>query len=166
MMIWSTSLGSFLALDNVAVAMALAPICHKAGRLRLLAAWFAGVELVAPMVGALLHGILPAAMPTASLQTALLATLGLAVVGLCLAQRDPVRLIAGGGTIAALAVLLGLDNLMAGAVVSLPVATAWGLVGAGSVLIACAVGRTLGSRLSPAGCAAALLASAIAIGWA
>jgi hypothetical protein len=163
MMIWS-SLGPFLALDNIVLVLALAPLCHRADRLRRLAAWFAGVELVAPMAGALLGGVLPTGAPTASIQVALLATLGLAVLGLHLARRDPARLIAGGGTIAALAVLLGLDNLMAGAAVPLPIAAAWGLVGAGSVLIACAAGRAVGSRLSPAGCAAALLAGAVAIG--
>ena len=75
--------GWFLSLDNVLVALALAPLCVKAGRLWVLAAWFAGVEAVAPVVGVVLGGVVPPlAGPAGTMQVAVLLTLGLGVLGM------------------------------------------------------------------------------------
>ena len=167
MMTWS-SLGPLLGLDNALVALALAPVCHKAGRLWLLAAWFAVVEAAAPVAGALLGSVLPVARPPEAVQTAVVLTLGLAVLGMNLAKRDPARLVGSGRTIGALALLLGIDNLLAGAGMAgaadpLSASAASGFASAGVVLMACAVGRLAAPQLpaagSTVGCAALLLAA-------
>ena len=217
--------GWFLSLDNVLVALALAPLCVKAGRLWVLAAWFAGVEAVAPVVGAVLGGVVPPlAGPAGTMQVAVLLTLGLGVLGmgaltffplplrggvggwgrwelatdrlsslvrgplpptpslkgrgsilhqhLHLHQHlrhlppDPARLVSSTRTIAALALLLGLDNLLAGSAMPVPAAITCGLTSAVPVLLACFAGRLAATCLSPAGRAMAcgvLLLTAAAI---
>ena len=223
--------GWFLSLDNVLVALALAPLCVKAGRLWVLAAWFAGVEAVAPVVGAVLGGAVPPlAGPAGTMQVAVLLTLGLGVLGmgaltffplplregvrgrgrwelatdrlsslvrgplpptpslkgrgsilhlrlhlnqhLHLHQHlrhlppDPARLVSSTRTIAALALLLGLDNLLAGSAMPVPAAITCGLTSAVPVLLACFAGRRAATCLSPAGRAMAcgvLLLTAAAI---
>ncbi len=159
---WS-SLGASLALDNVATALALAPICLRTGRFRLLVLWFAGAEAVAPPLGALL----PSFAPPIPIEAALLVTLAAAVLGLGLARRpDAERRVARGPAIAALALLLGLDNLLAGAALPMPVAVASGLASGGTVLAACGLGWLAWRSLPPLGTAtlgaAVLLAAGLA----
>jgi hypothetical protein len=160
MMDW-VGLAPFLGLDNVVVALALAPWCQTSGRFWLLSAWFVGVEAAAPACGALLRGILPIAQLTAErtqvMQSALLITLGFAVVGTLLARSAgrilpfpgplPSRLLRDGRSIAALALLLGVDNLVAGTGLSLPSAYLGGLASAAPVLLACLLGRSARSRV-------------------
>ena len=177
-MVWSI-VGPFLGLDNVLVALALAPLCQNTGQFWLLTAWFVGVEAAAPVAGALLGGVLPVAEPAAIVQSALLMTLGLTMLGMTLAGRvptrglrmnsDPARLVGRDKAIAALALLLGIDNLMVGAAFSLPTAAACGLAGAVLVLLACLLSCMAGSRLlslARAAAAAVLLLAAGALGFA
>ena len=178
MMAWST-LGPFLALDNALAALALAPLCPSAGRFWLLTAWFVGVEAAAPIAGALLGGVLTAVAPAAVISSALLMTLGLAMLVLVLARRipiagfrvdwDPARLVGSGRSIAGLALVLGVDNLVGGAAFSVPVAAACGSASAVSALMACLLGRWGGARL-PAkqriAASAVLLLAAGAMGFA
>jgi len=177
-MAWPT-VGPFLGLDNVFVALALAPLCQRAGRFWLLAAWFAGAEAVAPLVGALLRGVLPLGEPAGMLQSALLATLGLTILGMALVARvpawgfgmtlDPAPLVSSGKAIAGLALLLAIDNLIAGAAFSPPAAIVCGLASAVPVLLACLMGRLCGSRLpatAPATTSGLLLLTAALIGLA
>ena len=167
------SLGPLLALDNIVVAFALAPLCRDRAQLMRLIAWFAAVEALAPVVGALLHPALPAGLEDGS--AALVLTLGLALFGLALARRtlsfaalQAEQLARGGVATAALAIVLGLDNLLAGASEPLPLAAACGAVSAGAVIAACAAGRALGLGLTAraralAGGALLVLAGAMAL---
>ena len=178
MISWST-IGPLLGLDNVLVALALAPLCRAKGRFWLLTGWFVAVEAVAPVAGAVLRGALPVDAPaTTILQSALLMTLGLAMLGMTLAGRGGAwglraysiaeRLVGSGGGIAALALLLGIDNLFAGAAFSLSAAAGCGLASAFPVFFACLLGRVAGSRLPSAArapAAAVLLLAAGAIGF-
>lgn len=177
-MSWAT-IGPLLGLDNILVGLALAPMCQANGRFWVLTGWFAGVEALAPVAGAVLGGTLPVDEPaTTILQAALLMTLGLAMLGMKFAGRGGAwgfraysmaeRLVGSGSGIAALALLLGIDNLFAGAAFSLPAAAGCGLASALPVLLACLLGRVVGSRLPSAARApatAVLLLAAGAIGF-
>ncbi len=158
-MAWAT-VGPFLGLDNVFVALALAPLCHRAGRFWLLTAWFACAEAAAPLVGARSRGVLPTADAAGVLQSALLATLGLTILSTVLFAHipavrsgmtwDPAHLVGSGKAIAALALLLAIDNLIAGAAFSPLSAIVCGLASAFPVLLACLMGRLFGSCLPAA----------------
>lgn len=106
-------LGMVHGLDNAAVALALAPLLGLRRGL-LLAALFGLSEMLMPLLGLTLAW--PLSGPAAAiLRTGALAVLASGFAGLLLARRDPAALVGSTGSLAALAVLLGLDNLVAGA---------------------------------------------------
>jgi len=157
------SLGSLLALDNVAVALALAPLCRNRTQFVRLVAWFAAVEALAPMTGVLLRTRLPPLLANGT-ASAIVATIGLSLLGLALARRrrvegpawlrslaaafPPERWASGGWPTAALAVALGLDNLIAGAGLTLPLALLCGMASAGAVMAAGVLGYAIGPRFT------------------
>jgi hypothetical protein len=105
--------GLIHGIDNAAVALALAPLLGLRRGL-LLAALFGISEMAMPLLGLALAW--PLSEPAAAmLRTSALAVLASAFAGLLLARRDPAGLIGSTGSLAALAILLGLDNLVAGA---------------------------------------------------
>jgi putative Mn2+ efflux pump MntP len=168
-----TSLGSLLALDNILAALALAPFCRNRTQFLSLIAWFAAVEAMAPSAGAILQPRLTSPLADGSLPAAIIVTLGLSLLGLALTRRSavfpPERLANGGWPTAALAIVLGLDNLLAGTELSLPSAALCGVASAAAVLVACIVGRTIGLRLAPqmrAVVCGILLVAAGAMTWA
>ncbi len=147
-----TSLGSLLALDNVVAALALAPLCQNRAQFLRLIAWFAAVEAMAPAVGVLLQPRLPSLLADGSASAAIVMTLGLSLLGLALARRSvafaPERWASGGWPTAALAIVLGLDNLVAGAGLSVSSAALCGAASAAAVVAACLLGRAIGLRLT------------------
>jgi hypothetical protein len=94
------------------------------------------------------------------------------VLGLALARRSAAfaeRWASGGWPTAALAIVLGLDNLLAGAGLPLPSAVLCGAASAGAVIAASLLGRAIGLRLTlPARTIACgvLLVAAGAMTWA
>ncbi|HEY1750706.1 MAG TPA: hypothetical protein VGG29_05555 [Caulobacteraceae bacterium] len=164
-MSWA-GLGPFLSLDNIFVALALAPFCPSRAAFVRLIAWFAGVEAAAPALGAVLRVAFPQAGWTSVAPSALLLTLGFAVLGAAAIRRwrgasrvaeararpagvaDPAWWAAGGLPTGALAVLLGLDNLVAGASLPLAEAAGCGLLSGATVLAAGLAARAAG-RFAP-----------------
>jgi putative Mn2+ efflux pump MntP len=180
-------LGALLALDNIVVALALAPLCTSRAQFVRLTAWLAGVEAVAPLAGALFRHQLPSSLPEGPVSAALLATLGLSLLGLSLTRRlpakgfvstrlrpalhvlSPERWVRSGVQTAVLAILLGLDNLLAGAGLSPASAAVCGAGGAAAVVAACLAGRAIGVHPTPEArtvACAALLLTAGAMAWA
>jgi hypothetical protein len=146
-----TSLGSLLAIDNVVAALALAPLCPNRAKFLRLIAWFAVVEAMAPAVGAILQPRLPSLWADGSVSAVLVVTLGLSLLGLALARRSAAfaeRCASGGWPTAGLAIVLGLDNLLAGTGLSLSSAALCGAASGGAVIAACLLGRAIGLRLT------------------
>ena len=109
-------LGPYLALDNIAVAAALAPFCRDRRQMLILIGWFAGVEATAPLLGLLLQGALPRSEAIEALRPAMTPLCG--VIGMARIaswRRSSGAITIGSGGIAVLAMVLGLDNLAAGA---------------------------------------------------
>jgi putative Mn2+ efflux pump MntP len=154
-------LGLLHGLDNAAVALVLGPLLGWRRGL-VLAAMFGACETLMPLAGAALPF---AAFETglAGLRTAVLAVAATTVAGLLLARRDPAALAASPAALAALALLLGLDNLVAGqGAGSLGAALATGAISGAVAAAACAAGAMAGRRLS-AGAAARLSAGGLVL---
>ncbi|HYE27178.1 MAG TPA: hypothetical protein VEA61_02940 [Allosphingosinicella sp.] len=153
-------LGLIHGLDNAAVALALAPLLGWRRGL-LLAALFAIAEMLMPLLGLALAW--PLSEPAAAmLRTSALAVLASAFAGLLLARRDPVSMIASTRSLAALAAVLGLDNLVAGTgSAGLAAAFATGAVSAVLAALACGLGVLI-ARGRPARLAAACSAGGLA----
>ena len=144
-----TGLGSLLAFDNIVAALALAPLCRNRAQFLRLIAWFAAVEAAAPAAGVLLQPRLPPLLADGSLAAAIVMTLGLSLLALAAARRSAAfaqRLAGGGWPTAALAIVLGLDNLLAGTGLSLSPAVLCGAASGGAVVAACLLGRAIGLR--------------------
>jgi hypothetical protein len=144
---------STLGLDNIAVAFALGPLQLGSRRTLQLGLAFGIAEAGMTLLGSALgQAWLPAAMTTEMARAGVLATLGVAVLGLVWVRYRPADFVANGWTLAGLALLLGVDNLVAGAapelaaVSSLQIVANGALVGAIAVA-ACAVG---GAAFRPA----------------
>ena len=103
-----------------------------------------------PLVGAAMA--LPALGAAEAIRAGLLALLGTTIAGLLLVRRDPAALVGSPAAMAGLAVLLGLDNLVAGAGMSaagssVAAVAAIGLASASVAAAACFVGVLLARRL-------------------
>lgn len=137
---------STLGLDNIAVAFALGPLQLGSRRTLQLGLGFGLAEVGMMLLGSTLGPAwLPAAMTTEMARAGVLATLGVAVLGLVWIKYRPADFVANAWTLAVLALLLGVDNLVAGtapelaAVSSLQIVANGALVGA-LAAAACAVG--------------------------
>jgi hypothetical protein len=137
---------STLGVDNVAVAFALGPLQLGTRRTLQLGLAFgiaeAGMSLLGSTFG---QGWIPAAMTTEMARAGMLATLGVAVLGLAWLKTRPVDFVVNAWTLAGLALLLGVDNLVAGtapemAAVSFVQIVANGALVGALAAAACAVG--------------------------
>jgi putative Mn2+ efflux pump MntP len=144
---------STLGLDNIAVAFALGPLQLDPRRTLRLGLAFGIAEAGMTLLGAAFgQAWLPAVMTTEMARAGVLATLGVAVLGLVWVKTRPADFVANVWTLAGLALLLGVDNLVAGAapelaaVPFLQIAANGALVGA-LAAAACAVG---GAAFRPA----------------
>jgi putative Mn2+ efflux pump MntP len=144
---------STLGLDNIAVAFALGPLQLGSRRTLQLGLAFGLAEAGMTLLGSTLGQTwLPAAMIAEMARAGALATLGVAVLGLVWVKYRPADFVANAWTLAGLALLLGIDNLVAGtapelaAVSSLQIAANGAFVGA-LAAVACAVG---GAAFRPA----------------
>jgi hypothetical protein len=105
-----------LALDNVAVAFALGPLRLGARRAVLLGVAFGLAEGGMTLAGAALGADwLPGLPALDGARAGALATLAVAVAGLAWIRCRPGDFVAAPAALVALALLLGLDNLVAGA---------------------------------------------------
>jgi hypothetical protein len=144
---------STLGLDNIAVAFALGPLQLGPRRTLQLGLAFGLAEAGLTLLGSALgQAWLPAVMTTEMARAGVLATLGVAVLGLVWVKTRPADFIANAWTLAGLALLLGIDNLVAGTapemagVSFLQIVANGALVGA-LAAAACAVG---GAAFRPA----------------
>jgi hypothetical protein len=107
---------STLGLDNIAVAFALGPLQLGPRRTLQLGLAFGIAEAGMSLLGsAFSQPWLAAAMTTEMARAGVLAALGVAVLGLVWVKTRPVGFVANAWTLAGLALLLGVDNLVAGA---------------------------------------------------
>jgi putative Mn2+ efflux pump MntP len=142
-----------LGLDNVAVAFALGPLQLGPRRTLQLGLAFGVAEAGMTLLGSAFgQAWLPAVMTTEMARAGVLATLGVAVLGLVWVKTRPADFVANAWTLAGLALLLGVDNLVAGTapdmagVSFLQIVANGALVGAFAAA-ACAVG---GAAFRPA----------------
>jgi hypothetical protein len=105
-----------LGVDNIAVAFALGPLQFGPRRTLLLGLTFAAAEAGMTMLGASLRETwLPALMTVDTVRPGVLATLAVALLGLAWIGRRPADFVTNPWTLMGLALLLGVDNLIAGA---------------------------------------------------
>ena len=144
---------STLGLDNIAVAFALGPLQLGPRRTLQLGLAFGLAEAGMTLLGSALgQAWLPAAMTAEIARAGVLATLGVAVLGLVWIKYRPADFIANGWTLAGLALLLGVDNLVAGTAPELAAVSFLQIVANGALVgalaaAACAVG---GAAFRPA----------------
>jgi putative Mn2+ efflux pump MntP len=108
----TANLGLLYGLDNAAVALALGPLLGWRRGL-VLALLFAAAEMLMPLAGAALA--LPPFGAEDAIRAGLLGLTGTTIAGLLLVRRDPAALVGSPAAMVGLAILLGLDNLVAGA---------------------------------------------------
>ena len=107
---------STLGLDNIVVAFALGPLQLGSRRTLQLGLAFGLAEAGMMMLGSAFGPAwLPAVMTTEMARAGVLATLGVAVLGLVCINTRPADFVANTWTLTGLALLLGVDNLVAGA---------------------------------------------------
>lgn len=141
----SIALGMMHGLDNALVALALGPVLGWR-RGFALGALFAAAEMLMPVFGASLAWSWPLGE---GLEVGALAVAATAIAGLLLARHDPSGLIRSPWAMAGLAVVLGLDNLVAGqAAPSTAAVLTIGAASAAVAMAACAAGAAAGQRLS------------------
>ena len=134
-----------LGLDNIAVGLALGPLRIGARRTALLGLSFAVAEAGMTLLGATLGAAwLPKLLALDAARAGVLATLGVAVLGLALIKTRPAAFVGNPSALIALALLLGIDNFIAGAsrdvaVLSPLAVVASGAVTGGLAAAACAV---------------------------
>jgi hypothetical protein len=144
---------STLGLDNIAVAFALGPLQLGSRRTLQLGLAFGLAEAGMTLLGSTLGQVwLPAAMTTEMARAGVLATLGVAVLGLVWVKTRPADFVANAWTLAGLALLLGIDNLVAGTAPELAAVSFLQIVANGALVgalaaAACAVG---GAAFRPA----------------
>jgi hypothetical protein len=137
---------STLGLDNIAVAFALGPLQLGRRRTLQLGLAFGVAEAGMSLLGsAVSQAWLPAAMTTEMARAGVLATLGVAVLGLVWVKTRPADFVANAWTLAGLALLLGVDNLVAGTAPELSAASFLLIVANGALVgalaaAACALG--------------------------
>ena len=141
----TTKLGLLLGLDSAAVALALGPLDLGIRRMVLLGLCFATAEIAMTLAGSAL-GIKAAGIAGYAdlAHTAVPIMLAVAVAGVALVRRAPAALVGSPLALLGLAVLLGLDNLVAGA----------GLAASGVSFVAIVVAGALSGSLALACCVA------------
>jgi putative Mn2+ efflux pump MntP len=166
-------LGLALGLDNAAVALALGMLNLGTRRMLLLGLWFGAAEMLMTLAGAAL-GPAPASGMVAyagGAKVGVLLALAAVVLVFALMRHDPGAFVGKPPAAFGVALLLGLDNLAAGADLmtnATPFAAiaAAGMLSAAVAFAACAAGGLLGRLLEPAlrpiATAAILAAAAIA----
>lgn len=158
-----------LGLDNLAVAFALGPLQLGGRRMLALGVCFGAAEAGMTLLGSALGSAwLPGAMTAEATRAGALATLAAAVLGLAWVERRPATLAGNPSALLALALLLGIDNLIAGAADAAAlsvasIAAAGALVGVLAV-VSCAAGAALLGPMPRWGAtASALMLTALAI---
>jgi putative Mn2+ efflux pump MntP len=144
---------STLGLDNIAVAFALGPLQLGPRRTLQLGLAFGLAEAGMTLLGSALgQAWLPAAMTAEIARAGVLATLGVAVLGLVWIKYRPADFIANGWTLAGLALLLGVDNLVAGTAPELAAVSFLQIVANGAVVgaLAAAASSVGGVAFRPA----------------
>jgi putative Mn2+ efflux pump MntP len=138
---------STLGLDNIAVAFALGPLQLGPRRTLQLGLAFGFAEAGMMLLGSTLGPAwLPAAMTAEVARAGALATLGVAVLGLVWVKTRPADFVANAWALAGLALLLGIDNLVAGAAPELATVSFLQIAANGALLgalaaAACALGE-------------------------
>ncbi|HEY0130101.1 MAG TPA: hypothetical protein VGB57_01765 [Allosphingosinicella sp.] len=144
--------GILYGVDNAAVALVLAPLLGWRRGLAL-AALFGLAEALMPLAGLALAWP-PAVAAESAVRAGILALAATSLAGLLLVRRDPAAAIRSPGAMVALALLLSLDNVVAGGEAgSVAGAAAIGLASASLAAMGCALGALLGARLSPSAAA-------------
>jgi hypothetical protein len=164
-----------LGLDNLAVAFALGPLQLGRRRVLLLGLSFGFAEAGMTLFGAALgqawlpQAWLPAMMATDAARAGVLATLAVAVCGLVWIRYRPADFVGSAWTLAGLALLLGIDNFVAGGELHGTSFSAAPIMAAGAVIgvlaiAACAAGGAL-FRLTPrwGALASALMLTGLAV---
>lgn len=141
--------GLLYGLDNASVALALAPLLGWRRGL-LLALLFGAAEMAMPLAGAMLAP--PPLGAGEAIRAGLLGLLATTIAGLLIVRRDPAALVGSPPALAGLAILLGLDNLVAGAGLSaagFPLADVAmiGMTSAALAAAACLIGVLAAHRL-------------------
>jgi len=137
---------STLGLDNIAVAFALGPLQLDRRRTLQLGLAFGIAEAGMSLLGSALgQAWLPAAMTIEMARAGVLATLGVAVLGLVWVRTRAADFVANAWTLASLALLLGVDNLVAGTATELAGVSLLQIVANGALVgalaaAACALG--------------------------
>jgi hypothetical protein len=139
-----------LGFDNIAIAFALGPLQLGRRSTLLLGLWFGFAEAGMTLLGSAFgHAWLPTMMMTTDATRAgVLATLAVAVLALAWIGRRPEQFVANPSALAVLALLLGLDNLIAGSMADALVSSPGSIVAAGALVgtlaaAACAAGGAL-----------------------
>lgn len=105
-----------LGLDNIAVGFAFGPLRIGARRTALLGLFFAVAEAGMMLLGSTFAAAwLPKFLALDAARAGLLATLGVGVLGLAWVKARPAAFVGNPWTLIALALLLGIDNFIAGA---------------------------------------------------
>lgn len=169
-----TQFGLLLGLDNAIVALALGPFNPGPRRMVLVGFTFATAEIVMTLGGALGGSALALVAESAgeAIRVGVLLLLAAAIVGLASAGQSPAVLAARPSALLALTMLLGLDNLVAGAGLASAGASATtvvvaAIVSGGVAAAACGVGSLSARLVAPswrAAATAALLATAALAG--
>jgi hypothetical protein len=152
-----------LGLDNIAVAFALGPLQLGKRRTLMLGLAFGGAEFGMTALGAAFGGAwLPATTTAEMARAGVLATLAVAVLGLAWIRCRPADVVAGPWALTGLALLLGVDNLIAGsaadaASLSLAPIVAGGLLTGVLAMAACTAGGALFRRAPRCGAVASAL---------
>src|SRR5262249_2679754 len=143
-----------LGLDNALVALALGPLNLGTRRMALLGLWFGAAEVLMTLAGMTVGATMPVLLFGDPARAGLLATLAVAIAALALLRRDPTAWVANPRGCVALALLLRLDILPAGAALSLSGPSFAAFCGAGAlsglrVFAACAAGNLPARALTP-----------------
>jgi hypothetical protein len=144
-----TMMMATLGLDNITVAFALGPLQLGKRRTALLGLSFGVAEAGMTLLGSALGpGWLPTSAITGLARVGGLATLAVAVLGLVWIGRRRGEFIAGPWALTGLALLLGVDNLIAGCAADAAAFSPVSVVAMGALAgvfaaVACAVGATL-----------------------
>jgi len=148
----TTKLGLLLGLDNAAVALALGPLDLGIRRMVLLGLWFAVAETVMTLCGAALGTTVAAgaAGHADAARIGVLAMLAVAVAGIVLVRRAPAPIVGSPAALLGLAVLLGLDNLVAGAGLAATGLSFAAILAAGALSGVLAFACCAGAALQPA----------------
>jgi hypothetical protein len=159
-----------LGLDNIAVAFALGPLQLGRRRMLLLGLSCGFAEAGMTLLGAALgQAWLPAMMAADAARAGVLATLAVAVCGLVWVRYRPGDFVGSAWTLAGFALLLGIDNFVAGGELQGTGFSAAPIVAAGAVIgalatAACTAGGAL-FRLTPrwGALASALMLTGLAV---